>query len=278
MPADVLRFDGSPAPDNRTISTSSRCSTKSLAQEANLRSADLREVASNAPVSGPPWSPYAWEAIRSVAFSQSYPPGVLLFAQGTPVRAVGIIEDGLVKLTRWGSQSKDVTVGIRASGWPLGSASAFLEVPHIVTAETLTLCQILLIPADKFRTLVASDERISADLHHVHAWELIDYVSHLAGLGALSARDRLLRFLSELLRARKATGASGPVRITLPLKYAELAQAVVTTRQHLARVLKQLEDERLVVREKGWLVIPDPARFWRSVRRKPHAGEPRRGV
>ena len=139
-----------------------------------------------------------------------------------------------------------------------------------MTAETLTGCQILVVPADKFLSFVATDTRASSDLHRIHALELVDYVSHLAGLGALSTRDRLLSLISEAL-TKEAREATSPVRVILPLTYSELARAVVTTRQHLARVLKQLENDNLVVRQKGWLVIPDPARFWRLVRKSGQA-------
>jgi len=217
------------------------------------------------PTASSVWSSHTWRAFQSIGFSQTYPPGAELFTQGRPVRTIGLIEEGLVKLTRWASETDDVTVGIRTAGWPLGSAAALLQVPHILTAETLTRCQVLVIPADGFLRLVATDECTSADLHHIHAWELVDYVSHLAGVGALSARDRLLGLVSAAL-AKDAPDAAGPVRVTLPLKYSEVARAVMTTRQNLARVLKQLEKENLIVRQKGWLVVPDPARFWSEVR------------
>jgi hypothetical protein len=66
----------------------------------------------------------------------------------------------------------------------------------------------------------------------------------------------------------------GPVRVALPLRYTELARAIVTTRQHLARVLKQLEDDDLIRRQKGWLVIPDLERFWGCCQRATVTGTP----
>jgi CRP-like cAMP-binding protein len=220
------------------------------------------EPDANLPAARPLWSSHAWEEFQAVGLSQTYPPGVSLFEQGSPVRAVALIEEGLVKLLRWENHAEAVTVGIRVSGWSLGTAAAILGAPHAVTAETLTRCQILSISLDHFIQLVSTNGHVSSDLHHVHAHELLDYVTHLAGLGALSTTDRLLRLIGEIVTAEHRSSMVGSLRVALPLRYNELAGAIVTTRQHLARVLKQLEDDDLIRRQKGSLLIPDLERFW----------------
>ncbi len=207
------------------------------------------------------WSTEAWTALRAVGFSQSYPPAVSLLEQGSAVEAIGVVEEGLVKLLRWEHRGEAVTVGIRFTGGTFGAAAAMLRAPHPVTVETLTRCRILSIPIDRFLQIVATHEHVSADLHHIHAQELFECFAQLGGLGALSTRERLLRLIGEVVAAEHPSAAVGSLRIALPLRYTELARAIVTTRQHLSRVLRQLEDEHLVHRQKGWLVIPDLNRF-----------------
>jgi CRP/FNR family transcriptional regulator len=200
--------------------------------------------------------------LRAVGFSQAYPPAVSLFEQGSPVEAISVVEKGLVKLLRWEHRGEAVTVGIRFSGGPLGTAAAMLRAPHPVTAETLTRCRILSIPVDHFLQLVTTNGHVSSDLHHIHAQELFECFAQLGGLGALSTRERLLRLIGGVVAVEHQSVAVGPLRLALPLRYTELARAIVTTRQHLSRVLKQLEGENLIRRDKGWLVIPDLNRFW----------------
>lgn len=48
------------------------------------------------PPAGSLSSPQAWAALRAVGISQTYPPAVSLFEQGTPVKAIGVIAEGLV--------------------------------------------------------------------------------------------------------------------------------------------------------------------------------------
>ena len=215
------------------------------------------------------WSPQALEGLRAIGFSQTYPPSVSIFEQDTPVDAVGVIEEGLVKLLRWERRGEAVNVGIRFTGGPLGTAAAILREPHAVTVETLTRCRILSIPLDPFLQLVTTDKQLSSDLHHIHARELLGYVAQLGTLCALSTRDRLLRLIGEVVAAEHQSAIEGPLRVALPLQYTELARAIATTRQHLSRVLKQLEDDNLVRREKGWLVIPEPSSFWTAVNKEP---------
>jgi CRP-like cAMP-binding protein len=187
---------------------------------------------------------------------------VSLFEQGSPVEAIAVVEDGLVKLLRWEHRGEAVTVGIRFSGGLLGTAAAMLRAPQPVTAETLTRCRILSIPVEHFLELVATNREVSSNLHHVHSQELFECFAQLGGLGALSTRERLLRLIGEVVAAEHPSVEAGVLRVALPLKYTELARAIVTTRQHLSRVLKQLEDENLIRRDKGWLVIPDLNTFW----------------
>lgn len=211
------------------------------------------------------WSPGAWKEFRAVGIPQSYPPGVSLFEQGSPVQATTLIDEGLVKLLRWERQGEAITVGIRFSGSSLGTAAAILGAPHVVTAETLTRCRVLSVPVERFLGLISANAQISADLHRIHAQELLDYIAHVGALGALSTKDRLLRLIGEVAAADKESTPDGPLRVVLPLRYTELAGAIVTTRQHLARVLKQLEKQDIVRRQKGHLVIPDGRKFWAAV-------------
>ena len=207
--------------------------------------------------------------MRAVGFSQTYPPAASLFEQGSPVEAIGVVEEGLVKLLRWEHRGEAVNVGIRFTGGPLGTAAAVLREPHAVTVETLTRCRILSIPVDHFLQLVATNGHVSSDLHLIHAQELFECFAQLGGLGALSTRERLLRLIGEVVIAEHPSAALGPLRVALPLRYTELARAIVTTRQHLSRVLKQLEEENLIRRDKGWLLIPDLNRFWAAVNKPP---------
>jgi len=51
------------------------------------------------------------------------------------------------------------------------------------------------------------------------------------------------------------------MRIHNPLKHWEIAQLISVTPQHLSRLLKRLEEEGIIRRNKGWLIISDYQRL-----------------
>ncbi|RMG50973.1 MAG: helix-turn-helix domain-containing protein [Acidobacteria bacterium] len=48
----------------------------------------------------------------------------------------------------------------------------------------------------------------------------------------------------------------------MPIRQWELARYLGITPQYVTRLLGQLEDEGLLLRCKGWLIIADPHRLW----------------
>jgi DNA-binding HxlR family transcriptional regulator len=46
------------------------------------------------------------------------------------------------------------------------------------------------------------------------------------------------------------------------LKHLEIAQLIAVTSEHLSRLLNQLEQDGLLRRRKGWVIIQDPRKLW----------------
>jgi CRP-like cAMP-binding protein len=170
--------------------------------------------------------------------------------------AVYQVNLGLVKLSRLEPDGQELIVGLRGPGRVIGAAASLLECPHATTAATLTRCQLRSLPSSEFRRLVRSDPRLSWDLLRMQSRELLEQVQ-AAGLTRVPARQRLEHFLWELIGSLEPNERQVPIRLRLPLRQWELALLVGVTREHLNRLLKQLEDDGALWRHKGYLMIPD---------------------
>jgi CRP-like cAMP-binding protein len=206
-----------------------------------------------------------WRVACNLIPAQVYPAAVELFPQGSPAREVYLIEFGLIKLFRLGQDGQELIVGLRSAGWILGAASVIIRKSHPVTAVTLTNCRIRRIPAHTFLTLLNSDAELSWHLHQEHCQEIYNQFSQLVGLGCMSARHRLEHLLWQLTSALEPDESQKEIRLELPLKYWEIAELIAITPQYLSRVLKQLQEEGIINREKGGIVVSSPHKLWHAV-------------
>ena len=53
------------------------------------------------------------------------------------------------------------------------------------------------------------------------------------------------------------------VKLQTPLKHREIAELIAVTPEQLSRLLKGMEEDGLLRREKGWLILRD-VRMWGS--------------
>ena len=86
--------------------------------------------------------------------------------------------------------------------------------------------------------------------------EIFNYGKTFTNLACLPAIDRLKRLLYEIMMEIKhPLGVKDKVKLIFPLKHKELAQMTAVAPEHLSRLLKQLERNGIITREKGLLVL-----------------------
>ena len=195
------------------------------------------------------------EGVQSPSPLQAYPPGVELFQQGEPAEKVYLIHRGLVKLVRCEENGQEMIVGLRREGWFLGAAAVILGGPSLISATTVTRSHFSEISAEQFRHRLKNDNSFSRQIHELHSAEILSQTIRFAQLANLGARRRLEHLLWELVTEQEDLSRKTDIKLDLCLKHWELAQLLAITPIHLSRLLKQLENDRLILRSKGWLII-----------------------
>jgi CRP-like cAMP-binding protein len=67
--------------------------------------------------------------------------------------------------------------------------------------------------------------------------------------------------LSQLISNLGLKAGEIKIQLQLPLKHWELAELIAVTPEHLSRLLKKMQLEGIVQRDKGWIRIPDVRRL-----------------
>ena len=197
----------------------------------------------------------------SVVPSHIYPPEVVLFRQGYQIEQVYFIERGLVKLNRVEHDGQQIIIGLRSSGWVLGTSSAILKEQSPVSATTLTRCDVRHISAEVFRHLLKTDVQFSWQIQQSQSRETNEQIARIATLSCHTARQRLEQLLWDLSSALASDTSNNKVKIEIPLKQWEMAQLIDVSPEHLCRMLKQLQETGIIRRDKGWLSVDTP-RLW----------------
>lgn len=201
------------------------------------------------------------QKIQALTAAQTWVAGVELFQQGSIVEDVYFVSAGLIKLVHVEPDGRELIIGLQSPGCLVGSAALLVEEPSLVTAITLTRCQLYRIRRDVFLELLDGNASASWEVHRMQAREAVEYVAQLARLGTLSPRHRLEHVLRQLISTPPDTSSQSDIRLLLPLKHWEIARLIAVSPEHLSRLLKRMQQDGVIKREKGWVIVTHLAKL-----------------
>ena len=194
--------------------------------------------------------------------SHTYPPAVELFSQGAYPANVYLVQTGIVKFTRSEANGQEILLDLRFPGSLVGSAAAISEKPHPFAAVTVTHCTLSRWSARNFVSLLDTNTSLAARVREILSDDILDHVARISQLTCLPARQRLEQFLWQFCERLGANTGGQPSEATsklqLPLKHYEIAHLLSITPTYLCRLLNTLENEKVITRSKGWIIVREP--------------------
>jgi CRP/FNR family transcriptional regulator len=191
--------------------------------------------------------------------THTYPRGVELFHQGDRLREVCQLESGTVKLTQLDGNGGESIVGLVLPGEWLGTAAVIVNRPTPVSAVTCGRVVVNAWSADAFRRLLQEDPQLSLQIHTAQALQLQRLTSRVGQLCSLTSRERLQAVLCRFASMFRSASSGSSVRLQLPLHQWEVAAFIGVTPEHLSRLLKEMEQDGAIRRDKGWIILPRAA-------------------
>jgi CRP-like cAMP-binding protein len=190
--------------------------------------------------------------------THTYSRGIELFRQGSALDEVFHVVSGTVKLTQIDSNGSESIVGLALPGSWLGTAAVIANTVAPVSAVTCSVAVLGRCLAATFRRLLHEDWQMSWQIHEAHSRDLCRQTNRIGQLCSLTSRERLRSTLLLFARMSAPSVAETKRRFRLPIQRWELAEFIGVTPEHLSRLLKEVEHEGFVRRERGWLVVQDP--------------------
>ncbi|MGA1806105.1 MULTISPECIES: Crp/Fnr family transcriptional regulator [Sphingobium] len=142
----------------------------------------------------------------------------------------------------------------------IGSASTiYSKAPESLVA----LSDAIVCPFDKhaLRRLLEEYPRVAALLFLLSNAERVAMTDRLASLGRTSARARVASFLLDMFDRLRVTDDSITDSFDLKLTQEEIGDAIGLTSVHVNRMIRQMEQEKLISRANGRITLVDMARL-----------------
>ena len=189
------------------------------------------------------------------------PPQHVIFSQGESPHTICLICKGFVKLSRTESSGNRAIVGLRKQGWLLGASAILTGLPYATTGETVTQSKLCFVPIEQFQRAIDTNIQFSKWVSKTLGSGVYSSVISISNQNCLSGRQRLEGFLLELIQGKLIRNADKAIKIPFPLKHWEVAQLLGLTPEHLCRLVKKMENEAIIERENGWLILKNPKKL-----------------
>jgi CRP-like cAMP-binding protein len=186
---------------------------------------------------------------------KKYSRGIKIFEQGNYAKGVFILKKGRVKIYQSASSGDEQIIAIHNTGEIFGYRPILSGDRYPVSAATLEPCSVLFIPKRDFIKVLATSPALSNLLLQYLSHEFTVWVNTISIRSRTTVKERLLLnilLLSECYREP----AQWPIKITLPKS--DLACLIGTSNETLARILKILKQDKVVVSRGSRIEINGP--------------------
>lgn len=191
-----------------------------------------RDLAANLPV-----------ALRPIGHSLACPKDGWVFRKGDPVRAVFLVLDGEVRLSRFAHDGSEIA--LHRAGRGDFFAEAALNTPRWIASRSSTL---LAFSAVKVRALIAKDREFARQWVALLARQLHASRARSERLALKSAAERVLHYLH-------SEGKGPRCEVMLAGSVKDLARELGLTHESLYRTLARLEQDGVIARKDQRLFI-----------------------
>jgi CRP/FNR family cyclic AMP-dependent transcriptional regulator len=198
------------------------------------------------------------ERFSHVAVPRSFPAGTRVFHEGDSSDACYIVKEGSFRVTREHSDGRAITLATLGPGEIFGELAMLDGDSRSASAEALTDGELLALPANDVRSLLARHPEIALKLVAGLVRRLRAANVRLTKQSFQTVPSRVAGILSQLSR-EQGNGSGGEV--TIRMNQTDLAQLAGTSRESVSRFLAELERAGVVRSGRGRVTVLEPPKL-----------------
>ncbi len=192
------------------------------------------------------------EDILRVAIARNFQTGQVIFLQGEPAEWLYVLESGWVKSVRVSPDGREQAMLFLHTGEVFGDVAVFTNTPYPGTVLALEPVRVWMISASDAMRLIHQHHELALAIIQRLSERILHYISLVEDLSLRSVEARLARTLLE--HAEEVDG-----QLMVPRRpwttFDEMSTRLGTVRDVLGRVLRSLEQDRVLRVERHGIII-----------------------
>ena len=188
---------------------------------------------------------------------QSFEPGQRIVAQGEACAGIHCVQRGEFAVRRVDDAGRSIVLGLGGPGEAVGSRAFFAKGTHAASVEALQHVTTCFIPATAMRELVASSPRLAVSVLERITKEADEADDTRLRQVFLPVRARFAHLLLDLRDRHGRVDDDGSLVITLPLSRQDIAAALGTTPETVARTVGALQSDGVATFTGRTVRVPD---------------------
>ncbi|HOM99389.1 MAG TPA: Crp/Fnr family transcriptional regulator [Acidobacteriota bacterium] len=198
------------------------------------------------------------EACRSENSWEEIAANCRLTRSGDPMSWVFALDEGIIAWRACDRQGRPALLTWYDGPSVIGIPEVLLGTEAPADLVTLTQCKLVRVPGPTFRALVSElDDFLLRTIVHRLASEVYTYMLRIRSLQLLNADEMFLDYLREQVTRVRPLTNERVRRVGLPLTHAQMAEWLGVSPQYFSQILARLEEEGVLRREKGWLLVQE---------------------
>lgn len=194
--------------------------------------------------------------LGSLGQPRHYPAGTTLFNEGESSDRVIMVSDGLVKVSYFTAEGKEVLLGIRGPGTLLGDMSAFDGRPRSATITAMEAVEAVVFQAQTFQDFVLSSKEATLALIKLISSRLREADRKRIEFGAMDTLGRVATRIVEMADRFGEESEEG-IRIAVSLSQQDLAGWTGSSREAVSKALQNLRDRGIVRTHRRGITVLD---------------------
>jgi CRP/FNR family transcriptional regulator len=200
------------------------------------------------------------ERFSHVAVPRTFPAGTRVFHEGDDSDACYIVKEGSFRVTREHSDGRAITLATLGPGEIFGELAMLDGDKRSASAEALTDGDLLALPANDVRGLLARHPEISLKLVAGLVRRLRAANVRLSRQSFQTVPSRVAGILAQLSREAQ-DGEGEQEAVTIQMNQTDLAQLAGTSRESVSRFLAELERAGVVRSGRGRVTVLEPEKL-----------------